>query len=116
LRRLPKHRRLVRSGVRRRRARRTRPLVRARSLDHLEVRDGEAAVVDIVEVCNSLNPKVVIPMHFKNRQSNDIPGSTVDEFLKLMDKGGNLKGGRGGFGSMDFKSSELPSATQVIVL
>jgi L-ascorbate metabolism protein UlaG (beta-lactamase superfamily) len=73
-------------------------------------------VVDIVEVCNSLNPKVVIPMHFKNRQSNDIPGSTVDEFLKLMDKGGNLKGGRGGFGSMDFKSSELPSATQVIVL
>jgi L-ascorbate metabolism protein UlaG (beta-lactamase superfamily) len=73
-------------------------------------------VPEVVEVCSSLNPKVVIPMHYKNRQSNDIPGSAVDEFLKLMDKGGNLKGGRGGFGSKDFKSSELPSVTQVIVL
>ena len=73
-------------------------------------------VPEVVEVCSSLNPKVVIPMHYKNRQSNDIPGSAVDEFLKLMDKGGNLRGGRGGFGSKDFKSPELPSVTQVVVL
>ena len=68
------------------------------------------------EVCISLNPKVVIPMHYKNRQSNDIPGAGVDEFLKLMDTGGNMKGGRGGFGTMDFKSSDLPSVMQVVVL
>lgn len=73
-------------------------------------------VADAAEVCSLLNPRVVIPMHYKSRQSNDIPGSSVDEFLKLMDKGGNLKGGRGGLGSKDFGSSELPSVTQVVVL
>lgn len=73
-------------------------------------------VVDAVEVCNSINPKVVIPMHYKSRQSSNIPGAGVDEFLKLMDKGGNIRGARSGLGTKEFKANELPSQTQVIVL
>lgn len=71
-------------------------------------------VADVVEVCKSISPKVVIPMHYKTR-TNNIPGATVDEFLKLMDTGGNIKGGRG-FGMKDFKADELLSRTQVMVL
>jgi len=73
-------------------------------------------VADAAEVCRMLNPRVVIPMHYKNRQSSDIPGAGVDEFLKLMDNGGNEKGGRQGFGVKEFKANELPSQMQVIVL
>jgi L-ascorbate metabolism protein UlaG (beta-lactamase superfamily) len=73
-------------------------------------------VADAVEVCRMLNPKVVIPMHYKSRQFSDIPGAGVDEFLKLMDNGGNEKGGRQGFVVKEFKASELPSQMQVIVL
>ncbi len=74
-------------------------------------------VADVVEVCNLLNPKVVIPMHYKNRQFSDIPGAGVDEFLTLMDHGGNIRtGGRTGFGTREFKSDELPSQMQVLVL
>ncbi len=73
-------------------------------------------VADAAEVCKMLNPRVVIPMHYKNRQFSDIPGAGIDEFLKLMDNGGNEKGGRGGFGVKEFKADELPSRMQVMVL
>lgn len=75
-------------------------------------------VADAIEVCGQLNPKVIIPMNYRSGQSNNYPSwATVDEFLKVMDKGGNiLRGGRGGLGVKEFKSAELPSETQVIVL
>ena len=74
-------------------------------------------VADAVEVCGQLNPRVIIPMNYRSEQLNYPSWSTVDEFMKIMDRGGNvLRGGRRGFGVMEFKSSELPSETQVIVL
>jgi len=71
-------------------------------------------VVDVVEVCSSIDPRVIIPMHYKT-QSNNIPGATVDEFLKHMDRGGNIRGGRG-FGMKDFKADEFPSGTQQVIV
>jgi L-ascorbate metabolism protein UlaG (beta-lactamase superfamily) len=75
-------------------------------------------VSDAVEACSQLNPKIIIPMNYRGERSNNYPSwAGVDEFLKAMDKGGNvLKGGRGGLGVKEFKSAELPSETQVIVL
>ena len=62
------------------------------------------------QVCNTLAPKVVIPMHFKNDKCA-FPIAGVDEFLR----------GRGGVSRLDtseaeFSQGELPTTTQIIVL
>jgi L-ascorbate metabolism protein UlaG (beta-lactamase superfamily) len=75
-------------------------------------------VADAVEACNQLNPRIIIPMHYRTGQSNRPPGATVDEFLQLINNGGNIQKGfmNHGLGSKSFKSSELPSKTEIIVL
>lgn len=62
------------------------------------------------QVCNQLNPKVIIPMHFKTDKCA-YPIVGVDEFLK----------GKEGVTRLDasevpFKWEELPTTTQIIVL
>lgn len=62
------------------------------------------------EVSNRLNPRVIIPMHFKNERC-DFPVSCVDDFLKgkknvtIVDDS-----------EVEFKSEKLPGETQIIVL
>lgn len=75
-------------------------------------------IADAAKVCGQLNPRVIIPMNYRDdRYLKDPSWASVDEFLKNMDRGENiLRGARGGLGMMEFKSSELPSETQVIVL
>lgn len=75
-------------------------------------------VADAVEVCGKLNPKIIIPMNYRSERSNNYPSwAGVDDFLKIMDMGGNItRGGRGGLGVKEFKSTELPSQTQIMVL
>lgn len=62
------------------------------------------------QVCNQLNPRVIIPMHFKTDKCA-YPIVGVDEFLK----------GKEGVTRLDasevpFKREELPTTTQIIVL
>ena len=62
------------------------------------------------DVCRRLAPKVIIPMHYKNERC-DFPIASVDEFLQ--DKSGVS---RPGASEAEFKSGELPAATQIVVL
>lgn len=77
-------------------------------------------VADAAKVCDQLNPRVIIPMNYRDERSvNDPSWARVDEFLKISDRGGNiriLQGMRGGFGMKEFTSADLPRETQVIVL
>jgi len=73
-------------------------------------------VAEVNEVCDQLNPKVIIPMHYRSNRSLFPSWATVDEFLKLRSKGNSPRGGgRGGSGLIFFKSADLPSETQVVV-
>ncbi len=61
-------------------------------------------------VSDQLKPKVIIPMHFKNNKCN-FPVSGVDEFLR-----GKKNVSRPDSSEVEFKSGQLPAATQIIVL
>lgn len=61
-------------------------------------------------VSNSLKPKVIIPMHFKN-ESCGYPIGNVEEFLKNKDNCTTEN-----VSEVEFKKEKLPVATQVIVL
>ena len=62
------------------------------------------------EVCSKLNPRVVIPMHFKNDKL-DFPISGVDDFLQGKDEVSKLESSEA-----EFKAGQLPAATQIVVL
>lgn len=62
------------------------------------------------QVCEDLKPKVVIPMHFKTPKC-DFPISQVDDFLA-----GKLGVKRLNSSESDFKASELPKTTEIVVL
>ncbi len=62
------------------------------------------------EVCSKLNPRVVIPMHFKNDRL-DFPISGVDDFLQGKEGVTKLDSSEG-----EFKAGELPTTTQIMVL
>jgi len=62
------------------------------------------------EVCDKLNPKVIIPMHYKNDRC-DFPISGVDDFLK-----GKQAVTRPDSGEVEFKAGELPATTEIVVL
>ena len=68
----------------------------------------DAAVAS--RVVDKLNPKVVIPMHFKNNKC-DFPIAGVDEFLR-----GKKDISQPDASEVELRAGELPSATQVIVL
>ena len=62
------------------------------------------------EVCDRLNPRVIIPMHYKNEKL-DFPISGVDDFLE----------GKGSVRKLDsseaeFKAGALPAETEIVVL
>ena len=62
------------------------------------------------QVCDQLEPKVIIPMHFKNERCH-LPIATVDEFLK-----GNPDVTRPDGSEVEFKRGELPTSTRITVL
>ncbi len=61
-------------------------------------------------VCNQLQPKVVIPMHYKTGKC-DFPIAGVEQFLQ-----GKKEVRRLDASEVEFKSGELPPTTQIIVL
>ena len=62
------------------------------------------------QVCDALEPKVIIPMHFKTEKCA-LPIAELDEFLKGKK---NVK--RLDASEVEFEREELPAATQIIVL
>ena len=63
------------------------------------------------EVGNTLQPKVIIPMHYQNERCSSFPVAGVDEFLQ-----GKTGVSRLDASEAEFKQEELPAATQIIVL
>jgi len=61
-------------------------------------------------VCQALNPKVVIPMHYKTAKC-DYPIAGVDDFLK-----GRKDIRRLDASETEFKKDQLPAVTQTVVL
>lgn len=61
-------------------------------------------------VCEALNPKVVIPMHYKTARC-DYPIARVDDFLK-----GRKNVRRLDASETEFKKDQLPSDTETVVL
>jgi len=61
-------------------------------------------------VCNQLQPKVVIPMHYKTGKC-DFPIAGVEQFLQ-----GKKEVTRLDASEVEFKSGALPPTTQIIVL
>jgi len=61
-------------------------------------------------VCNQLQPRVVIPMHYKTGKC-DFPIAGVEQFLQ-----GKKGARRLDASEVEFKSGELPPTTQIIVL
>lgn len=63
------------------------------------------------QVCEDLKPKVIIPMHFKTPKCVDFPITQVDDFLAGKP---NVK--RLNSSETDFKASQLPETTEIVVL
>lgn len=62
------------------------------------------------EVCNKLNPKVIIPMHFKTDKC-DFPIASVDDFLE--GKQGVTKADSS---EVEYTPGQLPETTEIVVL
>jgi len=62
------------------------------------------------QVCDDLKPRVIIPMHYKTPKC-DFPIAGVDEFLSGKKDIKKLDSSE-----VEFKTGELPAATQIIVL
>jgi L-ascorbate metabolism protein UlaG (beta-lactamase superfamily) len=62
------------------------------------------------EVCDRLNPRVIIPMHYKNEKL-DFPIAGVDDFLEGKGNVHKLDSGEA-----EFKAGALPAETEIIVL
>jgi L-ascorbate metabolism protein UlaG (beta-lactamase superfamily) len=61
-------------------------------------------------IANSIKPKVIIPMHFKNQKCT-FPVALVDDFLK--DKKNVTRSTKS---EIEFKAGKIPEETQIIVL
>ena len=61
-------------------------------------------------ISQSLKPRVIIPMHYKNSKCN-YPISKVDEFLRGKNNVRRLD-----LNEVDYKKSELPEAVEIVVL
>jgi len=61
-------------------------------------------------ICNSIKPKVIIPMHFKNHGCS-FPVTPVDDFLKEKK---NVT--RSNKSEIEFEAGKIPLETQIIVL
>lgn len=69
-------------------------------------------VNDAYEVCNQINPKVIIPMHYRSERCVLPSWATLNDFLK--DKKDVVKFEPKGFNQITFTASELPSVMQII--
>jgi L-ascorbate metabolism protein UlaG (beta-lactamase superfamily) len=63
------------------------------------------------ETCRTLNPRVVIPMHYRNERCPKFPVGRVDDFTALMD---TVR--QEGTSTAEFREDMLPQAMEVIVL
>ncbi len=63
------------------------------------------------EVCNRLQPKVIMPMHYQNERCPNFPVAGVGDFLK-----GKANVNRQDTSEVEFKQGKLPATTQIIVL
>lgn len=63
------------------------------------------------ETCCALNPKVVVPMHYRNKRCTDFPVAGVENFLALMNKVRQADGTEA-----EFHKDSLPDTTEVVVL
>jgi L-ascorbate metabolism protein UlaG (beta-lactamase superfamily) len=61
------------------------------------------------QVCDKLNPKVIIPMHYKTAKC-DYPIAGVEDFLK-----GRMNVRRLDSSEVEFKKAQLPAATETVV-
>ncbi|HBC77893.1 MAG TPA: MBL fold metallo-hydrolase [Bacteroidales bacterium] len=72
------------------------------------------SLADAEEVCNQLNSRVILPMHYRSERCNFESWATVDEFVKgkknVLRKDTNVHSSE-----LEFKSDELPVETQIIV-
>jgi len=64
-----------------------------------------------VETCRALQPKVVIPMHYRNDRCPQFPVARVDEFIMLVDKVKNVKASE-----VELVPDSLPQHMEVMVL
>ena len=62
------------------------------------------------EVCDRLNPRVIIPMHYKNDKL-DFPIAGVDDFLEGKGSVRKLDSGEA-----EFKAGALPAEIEIVVL
>lgn len=65
---------------------------------------------DASVICDTLQPKIVIPMHYKNSKC-DFPIDDISPFLKIMNKVKNTK-----YAEIDITSDKLPTAMEIMVL
>jgi L-ascorbate metabolism protein UlaG (beta-lactamase superfamily) len=63
------------------------------------------------ETCGILDPRVVIPMHYRNERCPEFPVAGVDDFLALMQRVKRVDGSEA-----EFRTGTLPEATEVVVL
>ena len=63
------------------------------------------------ETCRRLNPRVVIPMHYRNERCPDSPVAGVDDFLALTE---TIR--REVTSAVEFSKDTLPEAMEVVVL
>lgn len=63
------------------------------------------------ETCRILNPRVVIPMHYRNERCPEFPVAGVDDFLALMQRVKREDGSEA-----EFHTGTLPAAMEVVVL
>lgn len=82
------------------------------SVDILFIPVGGYFTIDAgaaTQVCNQLQPGVIMPMHYRTGKSMPMPISGVDEFLK-----GKSNVSRQDLSEVEFKAA--PAGTQIIVL
>lgn len=46
---------------------------------------------EAISVINSLSPKIIVPMHYKTKFTQDLPISKVDDFIKLLNTSYHVK-------------------------
>jgi L-ascorbate metabolism protein UlaG (beta-lactamase superfamily) len=83
------------------------------SVDILLIPVGGVYTIDArmaTVICAQLNPKIVIPMHYRDGKCN-FPISTVDNFLKDKENVRRLDSS-----NIEIRKEELPATTEVVVL
>ena len=89
-------------------------LVEIGNVDVLMIPVGGNFTIDAktaADVCRSIAPRVVIPMHFRNDRCPDFPVAGVEDFISVME---NVK--RESTSEVELSKDSLPSEMEVLVL